>query len=126
MDYRYRIGQDDLKHIYETAKERMKANREFADKHQEVIAKHRFFNTEIDALQYTIDKMKNEPSNYQIWAKIEKEKDIFRIQEWWVVTDDWKVKQSADYIGMALMYDETRLNRIIREDVKIDDIVAYW
>lgn len=126
MDYRYRIGQDALKFLYATAQERMKTNREYADKHKAVISKQHFFNTEKEALQFAIDKMKNEPCNYQIWAMIEKAGNILRIQERWFVTDDWKVKQAADYVGMALMYDETRLSRIIIENIKVDDVVAYW
>lgn len=56
---------------------------------------------------------------------IEKTDGVYRILNHWLVTDDGKIKQSAEYIGMALMYDETRLERIINNGIKIDDVIAY-
>lgn len=29
------------------------------------------------------------------------------IQNWWILTNDWRIQQSAEYIGMALMYSFT-------------------
>ena len=70
--------------------------------------------------------IKEKPDNYQIWAKIEKGDDgIFRIQDRWLVTNDNKVKLAADYIGMALMYDDVRFCKIIDNNIKIDDVIAY-
>lgn len=124
-DYRYRISQSDLKYVFETAKSRMEAHPEIAERHQNIIQKCPYFESEREALGMAI-KLENEnPYRCQIWAKVEKVEDIYRIQNYWLVSDDVKIKVSAEYIGMALMYDEPRLSRIIRDNAKIDDVVAY-
>lgn len=113
--------------LYEKAQARMDAHLEFADEQKEIIAKHPYFKSEKEALETAIKMIKENQSDYQIWAKIEKgDDDIFRIQNWWIVTDDGKTKMAADYIGMALMYDDIRLNRIIDDGVGVNDVVAYW
>ena len=124
QDLRYRISQEEMKYTYESAKARMDCHVEHANKQKDIIAKQPFFKTEREALQAAL---KNENLlDYQIWAKIEKGEDgIFRIQNNWIVTDDVFVKLAAEYIGMALMYDDIRFNRIIYNNIKIDDIVSY-
>lgn len=127
MAYQYRISQDEMKRLYEAAKGRMDAHLEFTDEQKEIIANYPYFKTEKEALQNAIKLIKKNQSDYQIWAKIEKGDDgIFRIQNWWIVTDDGKTKMAADYIGMALMYDDIRLSRIIENNIGINDVVAYW
>lgn len=127
MDYRFRISQDELKRLYENAKSRMEINPDITAKHTKVIEGCQSYQSEKEALEAAIAMMKEKPANYQIWAKVEKGDDgIFRIQDWWIVTDDGKTKLAADYIGMALMYDDIRLNRIINKNIKVDDVVAYW
>lgn len=126
MEYRYRISQDDLARIYENAQARMDANPEIAEKLKKAISEHSSFKSEKEALQAAIKLKKENHWGCQIWASVEKVDDIYRIQNYWLVTDDGKTKLSADYIGMALMYDETRLLNIIDNNVKIDDVVAYW
>ena len=126
-EFQFRISQDEMRHIFESAEGRMGYNPEFAEKHKKAIQGYPYFKTEKEALENAIKMMKEKPANYQIWAKIDKGDDgIFRIQDWWIVTDDGKVKLAADYIGMALMYDDLRLDRIIDKNIKIDDVVAYW
>lgn len=127
MAYQYRISQDEMSRLYEAAKGRMDAHLEFTDEQKKIITKCPHFKSEKEALETAIKLIKKTHSDYQIWAKIEKGDDgIFRIQNWWIVTDDGKTKLAADYIGMALMYDDIRLSRIIDNNVTIDDIVAYW
>ncbi len=126
MEYRFRIGQDELKRLYENAKGRMDAHPEFAEKHTNAIQDCPHFKREKQALETALRMEKENPCSCQIWAKIEKKDGIYRIQDYWLVTDDGKIKLSADYIGMALMYDETRLQNIIDNNIKIDDIIAYY
>ncbi|WP_231390690.1 hypothetical protein [Segatella baroniae] len=125
MGYRYRMSQDELAYTYEHAQARMDAHPEYADKHKKIVQAQSFFKSEKDALQAAIEQRKDNHWGCQIWAMIEKTDGVYRILNHWLVTDDGKIKQSAEYIGMALMYDETRLERIINNDVKIDDINAY-
>lgn len=126
MEYRFRISQDDLNTLYESSRLRLDAHPELAERHKEIIQKYPFFESEKEALEYAIKMINENYSDYQIWVKIEKEEDIIHIQKWWIVTDDWKIKQSADYLGMALMYDSTRLQNIIYDNIKIDDVIAYY
>lgn len=126
MDYRFRISQEELNYIYENAKGRMDANPDIAENHKKEIEKYPFFKTEKEALQAAIKMRKDNHYGCQIWAKIEKTDGIYRIVNYWLVTDDGKIKLSADYIGMALMYDERRLQKIIKNNIAIDDIIAYF
>ena len=77
-------------------------------------------------MQAAIKLRKENRWGCQIWANVEKVDDIYRIQNYWLVTDDGKTKLSANYIGMALMYDETRLLNIIDNDIPIDEVIAYY
>lgn len=127
MEYRVRIGQNDLRYLYESAKARMEAHPELADKHKNTIQQHPFFKTEKEALEAALTlRREKDDSNCQIWAKVIKDGDVYRIQDWWVVTDDWKIKQSAEYIGMTLMYDNTRLQNILDDNIQIDNVIAYY
>ncbi len=126
VDYRFRIGQDELTTLYNAAQARAKAHTEIADKYQAVIRECPYFESEKEALQSAIDLMKKEYSDFQIWAQIEKVEDIVRLKNLWIVTDDWKVKQAAEYLGLALMYDSTRLQNIVYDNVSIDNVVAYY
>ena len=125
-DYRFRMSQNELEIVYEPAQKRMEAHPERADEYKKMIQDCQFFNSEKDALEAVLRLIKKGQPNYQIWAKIEKIDDIYRIRGYWLVTNDGRIKMAADYIGMALMYDSTRLNRIIRENVNVDDVIAYW
>lgn len=126
MEHRFRMTQDVLEYTYENAKGRMDAHPDIAEEKKNIIKNLPHFNSEKEALETAFKMEAENPYSCQIWAKIEKSNDIYRIVNWWIVTDDVKVKQAADYIGMAQMYDEARLCRIIDNNVKIDDVVAYW
>lgn len=126
MDYRIGMTQDDMKFIYESAKDRMDIHPEHAEKCKKKIQLQRVFTSEKDALKFALKKMKqgNLGPRYQIWAAIEKDEDIYRIQNFWIVTDDNRVKMAAEYIGMALIYSEIELRSIIRDNINIEDVVA--
>ena len=127
QNVRYRISQDEMKYTYESAKARMDFHVDYANKQKDIIAKHPYFKTEKEALQEALKLIKKTKSDCQIWAEIEKGDDnIFRVQNKWMVIEDWKVKLAAEYIGMVLMYDDIRFNRIICNNIKIDDIITYW
>ncbi len=126
MKYRYRMNQERLKYLYESAESRIDAHPNIAEKHRADIQKCTHYESEKEALSRALELERENPYSCQIWAKIEKADDIYRIQKYWLVTDDVKIKMAADYIGMALMYDETRLQNIIYNKVKIDDVIAYY
>ena len=124
---RYRISQEEMKYTYERAKARMDFHIDYANKQKDIIAKHPYFKTEKEALQEALKLIKKTKSDCQIWAEIEKgDDDIYRIQNKWMVIKDGKIKLAAEYIGMALMYDDIRFNRIINNNIPIDEVIAYW
>ena len=126
-NFRYRISQEEMKYTYERAKARMDFHIDYANKQKDIIAKHPYFKTEKEALQEALKLIKKTKSDCQIWAEIEKgDDDIYRIQNKWIVIEDGKIKLAAEYIGMALMYDDIRFNRIINNNIPIDEVIAYW
>lgn len=126
QNLRYRISQEEMKYTYERAKARMDFHIDYANKQKDIIAKHPYFKTEKKALQEALKLIKKTKSDCQIWAEIEKgDDDIYRIQNKWMVIKDGKIKLAAEYIGMALMYDDIRFNRILNNNINIDDIVSY-
>lgn len=127
MIYPHRINQETLKFVYESAKERMAAHPERAKQAVSIVEKHHHFNTQKDALEFAVEQMKMNYARYQVWAKVEKgEDDIYRVQNWWLSTDDIKVLESAEYIGLVQTHDESMILSIIDGDIPIDDIVAYY
>lgn len=127
QNLRYRISQEEMKYTYERAKARMDFHIDYANKQKDIIAKHPYFKTEKKALQEALKLIKKTKSDCQIWAEIEKgDDDIYRIQNKWIVIEDGKIKLAAEYIGMALMYDDIRFNRIINNNIPIDEVIAYW
>ena len=130
MGYKFRIGQDELSYLYEHAKGRMDFNPEIAEKYKKIIKEIPFYKSEKEALEFTVNDMKNSNSiskyRYQIWVEIEKDNDIFRVTNKWFVTDDNIKAQAAEYIGMAQMYDNCRLTTIIIDNIPLDDVIAYF
>jgi hypothetical protein len=124
-NYQQSISQNELKMMYESAQSRMDANRDFAEKQKNVIESCPYFKTESEALSSALKKMRTEDTDCQIWAKFEKEDDVFRFVGWWIVTDDVKIKQAADYIGMAQMYDAPMLRSILYNNLSVDDVIAH-
>lgn len=117
MENRYKLGQDELSYMYESAQSRMAAHPDFAKRCKKAVADCTHFDNEQDALQAAIKPAKEGEFDYycQIWAKIEKDEEFYRISDYWIVTGDVQIQQAAEYIGMALVYDNARLQRISQE-----------
>ena len=113
MEEKFRINQDELAYIHQNAQARMRYNPDIAAKYKKIIDEYPFYQSEKEALQSTIDIINKEYSNYQIWAKIGKDDEYYYIQDYYIATDDNIIKQTAEYIGMILIYDGTRLQTII-------------
>lgn len=122
---RFIMSQDELKYVYESAKGWMEYHPDIAAKYQNIIREYPHFESEKDALEAAVKIEKEHPYTCQIWAKLEKNEEYYGIQNWWIVTDDWKVLQAAEYIGMAQIYDETRLSRIVRDNPSIDEVIEH-
>lgn len=117
MENRYKLGQDELSYTYESAQSRMAAHPDFAKRCKKAVADCTHFDNEQDALQAAIKPAREGEFDYycQIWAKIEKDEEFYRISDYWIVTGDVQIQQAAEYIGMALVYDNARLQRISQE-----------
>lgn len=124
--YHFDASQDTLRYTYESAKGRMDCHPEYTEEQKSALQGQTYFKTEKEALQEAIKKVKAGSLSCQIWVKFEKGDDeIYRIQNYWLVTDDCRVQKAAEYIGMAFMYDWSRILRIIDDNIPLDDIVVY-
>lgn len=103
VEYRNGMEQYILKCTYENAKGRMEVHPDIANKYIGIIQKHPYFKTEKEALEVAIKNEGDKP-RWQIWAKIEKDEEFYRIQDYYIVSDDYRVLIAADYIGMAQIY----------------------
>lgn len=103
MIRRFKMNQGVLAYIYEDAQGRMDFNPEVAKKHHKTIEEYPFYTSENDAIQVALDIQKKEHRGCQIWAKIGKDEEYFYIQDYFIATNDNRIKQAAEYIGMALI-----------------------
>ena len=123
MGYKLQLTQEILKRVYEDARDLKEYNRELAEEYELLIRDHKFFKTEKEALMEAIKLMKANLYNYQIWAKIDKGKDgVYRVLNWWLVTNDNKVKFAAEHTGLALVYDSTSLLNIMDDNIPLDEV----
>lgn len=127
MDYQRIFSQDNLQYIYESAKNRMASHADYAAKQIKIVDKYPYFKTEKEALEFAIKQIKEQNSDYQIWAKLEKQNDgFFRFQNWWIATDDREVIYAAEYIGLVQVYWLQRLLEIINLNTDINDVAKYY
>ena len=96
----FKIDQDQLRYIYESAEKRMEYHPDFADKYKDIIGKHPHFDNKTSALE-AFNEMEKEDRMPQIWAKIDRDEEFFRIQNYYIVTDNIMVLIACEYIGFA-------------------------
>lgn len=124
MKYEMVTSQINLSHTYEVAQTRKRLYPEIAKKYEEAIQKHPHFNSEREALEVALDMVRKENYRCQVWANTKKDEEFYYIEGGWLVTDDPKIKNAADYIGMSLVYDNGQLWSFIDDGLEIDDIIA--
>ncbi len=121
MEYGYRINQEQLRYLYESAKSRMEAHPEYTEKQREIIKNCSIYESERDALEAAIKLPEGDMECCIIWAKIEKVEEFYRIKnDYWLVTYTGDAIKAAEYLGMADMYNSERIQDIIRNNAKID------
>ena len=99
-----RISQGELKYVYESAQARMEYNPEIAAKYKKIIAEHPFYESEEEAMKVALDKRNSGRWGCQVWVKIGVDEEYYYIQSYYVVSDDNRVKQAAEYIGMDQIF----------------------
>lgn len=86
--------QGELRYVYEAAQARMKFHPEVAEKFKRIIKEYPYYKTLEEAV-LTANK-----TDKDIWAKIRKNKEFYDIQNYFIVSNDNRVLQAAEYIGM--------------------------
>lgn len=86
--------QGELRYVYEAAQARMKFHPEVAEKFKRIIKEYPYYKTLEEAV-LTANK-----TDKDIWAKIRKNKEFYDIQDYFIVSNDNRVLQAAEYIGM--------------------------
>jgi hypothetical protein len=104
VKYRNGMEQYILQYTYESAKGRMKAHPDIAEKYMDIIQNYPYFKTEKEALEAVIKKEKENLHRLQIWAKVGKKEEYYYIQDYYIVSNDYKILMAAEYIGMAQIY----------------------
>lgn len=104
METLRRIGLGELEYTYQSAKARMDFNPEYADEKKKIVEDHPYYTNEQEALQAAIEIRKSGNWWCQIWAKIGRDEECYYIQDHYIVSDNPKVIQAAEYIGMAHLY----------------------
>lgn len=104
MEHRYRINQDELKCVYESAEMRMKEHPDFAEKYKKIIQNISFYKTEKEAINAAYKMKNNGCFCCQIWAKVDRDEEYFFIKDYYIVTDKNSIKQAAEYIGMCHIF----------------------
>ena len=123
MECRPRVNQEELDYTYRSASSRLDSHQDIYSEYNKFIESQKFFDNEKEALLSAIELVKNKSYECQIWVKLKKENDIYKFQNHWIVSDDWKVKMCAEYLGMFLAYDYSTLQKIIQNKISIEDIV---
>ncbi len=61
--------------------------------------------------------------HYSIWAKIEKEKEVYRIAGWLVVDCQNRDLFVAEALGLYMAYNSYALDAIVRDNVSVDGLI---
>ena len=77
--------------------------RVFEDR-QKMVQALPFYEDEEGAIKAAIELSKTAKENCQVWARVGKEEEYYFIQNYFIVTNDNRIKQAAEYIGMAQIY----------------------
>lgn len=121
MEYGYRINQEQLRYLYESAKSRMEAHPEYTEKQREIIKNCSIYESERDALEAAIKLPEEDMASCVIWAEIEKDEEYYRVKtNCWLLTYTSDAIKAAEYLGMADMYNFERIQEIFQNKAKID------
>lgn len=123
MECRPRVNQEELDYTYWSSVNRLNSHQDIYSEYNRLVESQHFYDNEKDALRSAIERVKSKSYECQIWVTFKKENDTYKLQNHWIVTDDWKIKMCAEYVGMFLAYDYSTLQKIIYHKISIEDIV---
>lgn len=116
IDFRFRMYQGELQHIYEAAHARMKAHPEHTEKQKKILNKYNFLKSGDEALEKVKSAIKNGSFECQVWANIEIDEEYYYCADKWIVTDDYDILLAAEYLGFAQVYPNPKLHEIFVKD----------
>ena len=90
-----------LGYAYESALALKEHHPEAFEERRKMIQTHPSYNDEGEAIKAAIELSKTTQENCQVWARIGKDEEYYFIQDYFIATDDNRIKQAAEYIGMA-------------------------
>ena len=92
------IKQDELKYVYDSAMERMECHPEIAEKYRKRVKELPVYTDREKAVE------KAARSKCQVWAEIGENKGRYFIKDRYIISDDNRILQAAEYIGMEQVY----------------------
>ena len=98
------LSQDEMKYVYESAEGRMECHPELAEKYRKIIDNYSFYTDKNTAIEKAIELSKSNQRHYQVWAKVGKDEEYYYIEDFFIVSNDYKILIAAEYIGMEQIY----------------------
>lgn len=99
IDQRY-LGQEELKYVYELGENRIEFHPELAEKYRMIIEEIPYYQNRNEAIEKAIQMSKDSLKPYQVWAKVGKDEEYYYIQDYYIVSNDYRILIAAEYIGM--------------------------
>lgn len=93
--------QEELRYVFDSAQKRMEAHPELAAKYRKIIDDFNFYINRDEAIKAATElNKKNNLAPYQVWARVERNKERYGIKDYYIVSNDYKILTAAEYIGM--------------------------
>lgn len=105
--------QAELSYVYESAKGRISANKEYAEEQRKILDNYNFLKSEDEALEKAKTYIKNGSLRCQVWANIEKDEEFYCFGNKWIVSDDYDILLAAEYLGFAQVRTNSDLHEIL-------------
>ena len=94
------LGQEELRYVYDSAERRMEAHPELAEKYKKMIDNFAFYMNKDKAIKAATELNESNIRKYQVWARVSKKEERYYIEDYYIVSNDWKILMAAEYIGM--------------------------
>ncbi len=104
MNEQTKIGQDELKYVYDSAKHRCEIHPEIAEKYGRIIEELPIYKDGNEAIKKAVSQRNKNNSHCQVWAKVSKENEYYFIQDYYIVSSDNRILMAAEYIGMEQIF----------------------
>ena len=82
----------------------MECHPEIAEKYRRIIEQSPFYNDRDEAIKVAEAICKSDGSRCQVWAKVGKDKEHYYIEDYYIVSNDYKIIIAAEYIGMEQIF----------------------